>query len=202
MNLGRTLVGAAVGVVVAIAIYVGIRLGTNMQATWFPIITGLLVGLGVRQATPSGVSYLRGGLSALIAAGAIFGSDIVAQQAITRDLGKVASTPANLPASDSEEATADEDAEGDAALETDTTTSEDLFDPELLGSTSRNTNLELEPIDKGDVWPFLFMAAGIFLAYEFARGSASREPQTNEEPTEDGSVEDEQAGDEAKEEAP
>ncbi|QDS97532.1 hypothetical protein [Adhaeretor mobilis] len=179
MNLGRTLVGAIVGAAIAIGIYLGIRVGMESQAIWFPIITGILVGLGVMKtdsAPPKTASYARGAIAGLIAAGAIYGSDVIAQEVMTSKAAsaaqpaKAASAPAK---NDTEEETTEAAAEEPV---------EEVVAQKRDSGTAQTGNIGApKSLNKDSMWPFISMAGGIFLAYELARGTA---PKTVVETTE------------------
>lgn len=75
MNLGKTIAGALVGAALGVVIQIAIEQALGYQLSWFPIITGLLTAFGVRKmdaSTATTVSYVRGGVAAVIALVAIF----------------------------------------------------------------------------------------------------------------------------------
>lgn len=181
MNFGRTLVGAIVGAAIAIGIYLGIRVGMENQAIWFPVVTGILVGLGVMKvdsAPPRTASYARGAIAGLVAAGAMLGSDVIAQQVMT---SKAAS--ASKPAPAVAKAGADDgDADDDASDEEVDEPVEAAPAPMARRPAGEGGTIGApKPLNKESMWPFISMAVGIFLAYELARGSA---PKTVVETTE------------------
>lgn len=74
MNVRRSLIGIALGALVGIGAQVAIEGVAHLEATWAPLLIGLLVGFGARKAdasSSSGVSYVRGALAAAVALGAI-----------------------------------------------------------------------------------------------------------------------------------
>lgn len=168
MNLGKTLVGGIIGAAIAIAIYTVLKTQMHLEASWFPIVTGLLTGLGVRQAHKSlsnNVSYMRGAVAGIIAALAILGAEEVVKMVLATD-GRTTIAQAPPVAPPDDEVEVDDDAAvDDQPLE--------VEEPErrvgprgVVGDRSG-----VKPT-RDDMWPFIFMAVGIFLAYELARGSA------------------------------
>lgn len=182
MNLGKTLVGGLIGAAIAIGIYVALLLGGH-TAPWFPVVTGALVGFGIMQVckTAGNPSYARGAISGLIAAAAMLGGDLVAKEVLTKKAEAIA--PKEGPAKKAE--SKDDEAEDDGEEETEVEEEEVEAAPE----PKRGGDVDPEKgrigapnkLGQNDVWPFAFMAFGIFLAYEFARGSA---PKTVVEETE------------------
>lgn len=170
MNLGKTLVGGIIGAAIAIAIYTVLKTQMLLDASWFPIVTGLLTGLGVRQAHKSltnNVSYMRGAVAGIIAALAILGAEEVVKLVLTSDTSKtIAQAPPVAPEDDEVDV---EEAGEDADVEVDVV--EPDRDSRAAGPRAMGDRSNVKPT-RDDMWPFIFMAVGIFLAYELARGSA------------------------------
>ena len=174
MNPGKTLVGGVIGAAVAIGVYVLLKTQMHMDAVWFPVVIGILTGLGVRQAEGSakGVSYLRGAVSGIIAAGAILAAEEVVKFVLTKDTaGATVPQVAVADTGDDEEG---EDADVEVADDADDAEAPEV--PEDKTAITGGLGGEVGAANQNkrdDIWPFLFMAVGIFLAYELARGSAS-----------------------------
>ncbi|MDC0936293.1 hypothetical protein OAS39_08385, partial [Pirellulales bacterium] len=171
MNPGKTLVGGVIGAAVAIGIYTVLKTQMQMDAPWFPVVIGILTGLGVRQAQGSAknISYLRGAVSGVIAAGAMLGAEQVVKMVLTQDTANAAVPQVAAPAGD--DADADD---GDGAADAEAPARE-MPTPKtpITGAVGSESTLASQH-KKDEVWPFIFMAVGIFLAYELARGSADR----------------------------
>jgi hypothetical protein len=174
MGLGPTLVGGIIGAAVGMGLHLLVEVTTGHEAPWFAIVIGLITGLGVHQANKSlagRVSYLRGAVAAAIALAAIVGSTpLISMVARNRDASAAADADADDQADD-DDAEADEDADaGDAdaeeapAEEERSVTAGATGDPGRLGRGPAPFN----------VWQFVYMAVGTFIAYEFGRGSAPK----------------------------
>lgn len=194
MNLGKTLVGGLLGAAVAIGIFTLLKTQMNLHATWFYVVIGLLTGLGVRQAHQSlagNVSYARGALSGAIAAGAILLSEEVVRQVVSRGAEEVIAA-VEKPAVVGDETTEEEgDADAGDAESLDVEQPPEIHPHDGLPGMVDGAKGAKPQTD--DVWPFVFMAVGIFLAYELARGSAAPgEPEAAVEPppTDDDGTED------------
>lgn len=182
MNLGRTLVGGLIGAAVAIGIYVALMLGTGNSAVWFPVVTGALVGFGVMQAckTDGNRSYARGAISGLIAAAAMLGGDLVAKEVLTKKAAAAGNKAAPAKKAEAKEEASEDEGEGEAEAEEEEVVAQETPKGGDLDSDKGGIGAPKQ-LGQNDVWPFAFMAFGIFLAYEFARGSA---PKTVVEETE------------------
>lgn len=169
--MGQTIIGAAIGALVGLAAYVGLEIATGQEMFWFPVIVGLLTGLGVRQlnsaASMHSASYLRGAIAGVIALAAIAGAPAVKGMVMKRGINEDATKPkvekAETPEDDGDEG---EGGEGDEA---------EVEAPVERRPPSVGTGVDAAkgPAVPGepDVWQGVFMALGAFVAYEFARGS-------------------------------
>ena len=167
MNLCKTLVGFIFNDAIAIAIYTVLKTQMLLDASWFPIVTGLLTGLGVRQAHKSltnNVSYMRGAVAGIIAALAILGAEEVVKLVLTTEAATtIAQAPPVVEPEDDDES---EVAEAPDDIEV---APEEPMRIGPRGAVGERSNVKPT---RDDMWPFIFMAVGIFLAYELARGSA------------------------------
>lgn len=76
MNLGPSILGALIGAAVGVAAQVGLESWLGREAIWFALVIGVLTGFGARAmagAAMARANYLRAGLTALVALGAIVG---------------------------------------------------------------------------------------------------------------------------------
>lgn len=182
-----TLIGGIVGAVVGVAIHVALAtgmFGEPIEASWFAIITGLLTGLGVRQATKAGagVSYARGAVAALIALAAI----VLTFPAIQKTMTTMAKAPAPRPAQDADDATETDDAtdaDKDAAAAEDEPAEKAATATAPAVAVGGENKLPAMP-NEFNTWQFLYMALGALLAYQFGRGSEARayQPPAGEAP--------------------
>jgi hypothetical protein len=84
MSLIKAIVGGLLGAAIATAVLIYLRGEDTHGYDWFPVVTGVLTGLGVRLASgtrTSGSKYLSGGVAALIALAAILGSEEIISMA-------------------------------------------------------------------------------------------------------------------------
>ena len=182
MGLGPTLVGGAIGAVAGMILHLIVESTTHMEAPWFAVVIGLLTGLGVHQANKSlagRVSYLRGAVAAAIALAAIVGSTPLISfvaKGREREAAAAARTAGREAASDAEEGD-DSPRNGEATVASN----------EREGAVSRNAELPAhmgQPMrpKEVNVWQFLFMAVGTFIAYEFGRGTGRSAAPPSEAP--------------------
>jgi len=173
MRLGPSLVGAIIGAVVGIAVQVGVESGLGMESTWLAIVIGVLTGFGARTMAGEYIrsaSYLRGGLAAIIALGAIMGGSYAASSMIRKSNAKsmdampavdVAALEAKEEASEAEaaDADADADAEGveqdpgaleDDAAEDDAATADDTEDNDEAEAGASDDNDASDGDSTGD----------------------------------------------------
>ena len=192
MSLGKAVVGGVVGALVGGAAQVATEQAIG-QAFWFPVVTGLITAIGVRKFDPStstSVSFLRGGLAAVLALAGIFGAALVGskismERARAESEKAVAPVQTNTepapvdsgdPADSGDEDASDDDDQGDEDQgDEDQEEAPEVEQPpaqEIVISTKPSA----EPVSqlKFALKDFICMAAGTFLAYEFSRGTATR----------------------------
>jgi hypothetical protein len=184
MSLGPTLVGGVIGAAVGMALHLIVEMTTGIEAPWFAIVIGLATGLGVHQANKSlagKVSYLRGAITAAIALAAIVGSTPLISKFVSRDGAAAASNQAAAAADEADEA--DQDADSSAG---DATAAAGAEDERLQIVTDRGAASQLA---RGpapfNVWQFIYMAVGTFIAYEFGRGTGAHAPAAASTPPEE-----------------
>jgi hypothetical protein len=171
--VGPTLVGGGIGAVVGMGLHLLVESTTGFEAPWFALVIGLLTGLGVHQANKSlagRVSYLRGAISAAIALAAIVGSpQVIATIAAKNDAAVGGKNNAAKPAAPaaSGENRRDESAATTAGDDTEATAAPG----ELRGSPAVGAQVGITRPGDFNVWQFVFMAVGTFIAYEFGRGT-------------------------------
>jgi hypothetical protein len=171
-GLGPALLGGIIGAAVGVGLNVvleGAFLGRRIEASWFPVVIGLLTGLGVRWANRRHLerSYARGAVSALIALAAIVASSFAVKEVMARRETQAGATPvAAAPRADAGEA-ADEGAvaEADDAEEGAPT-------PDREAATGPRGVVVGQPRVANEIspWQFVFMALGALVAYELGRG--------------------------------
>lgn len=171
MDFGKTLVGGLLGAVVGGGAHAGIEIGTGAEASWFPLVTGVLTGLGVRKFDPSvltSASYLRGAIAALLGLAGIFGGIQGSSAVQSRGLSEmvapefVDSQPAAVE--ESEEAGVGDE---QASEEPPTPPPAPAVTPGSAASAPR-TKIRA---DNFSVWNFVMIGLGAFLAYELGRGN-------------------------------
>jgi len=177
MRFGPTLIGAVVGAAVGMGIQVALEmglLGRTIEAPWFAIVTGLLTGLGVRQANKSDMnhtSYARGAVAAIVALAAMLGSIYALHAALQmKDQADAKKSPPAKAAP--VEAEADEAADEDAAEPADATPVVDRSAPGKGGAAAGQmpARSDMNPLQMG------YMIVGALLAYQFARGAGPSAP--------------------------
>lgn len=171
MQFKSTLVGAVVGAATGVAIHVAIEVFGRIEAPWFAMIIGLLVGLFVRfcdKSCAGHVSYVRGAIAGLIALSAIVGGTYLLGVALTKQAAhanrKVVSDLA-LPTQDVGVDAAPDNPEKHASE----------LESNAMAESPRLAN------DVGDrrvgrsgnfsILQFIFIAIGTFIAYELGRGT-------------------------------
>jgi hypothetical protein len=177
MRFGPTLIGAVVGAAVGVVLHLTLEVFGGVEAPWFAVIIGLLVGLCVRKFDKScagHVSYVRGAIAGLIALGAIVGSTYVLGAALTKQAALVGAKP--IPVT---EGSAQADVASENILEQASEIDPDMVEAPtkpILGAGARLVER------RGDfsVLQFTFIALGTFIAYELGRGTvratASQQP--------------------------
>jgi hypothetical protein len=171
--VGPTLVGGGIGAVVGMGLHLLVESTTGFEAPWFALVIGLLTGLGVHQANKSlsgRVSYLRGAIAAAIALAAIVGSSqVIAKVAAKNDAALGGGGGASKSAAPA--ASGDDKADTTATKPTD---DEAKAEPgELRGALPAGTQVGIIRPGDFNVWQFVFMAVGTFIAYEFGRGTGT-----------------------------
>jgi hypothetical protein len=184
MSLGPTLVGGAIGAAVGMALHLIVEMATGFEAPWFAVVIGLLTGLGVHQANKSlagRVSYLRGAVAAAIALLAIVGSTpLISLVASNKENVRNAATPINLRRSDDQAAAAPSDADAASQSPADIAAS----DRDLRAAVVTGHPGEAPQSGDFNLWQFVCMAIGTFIAYEFGRGTATPAPAASPMPQE------------------
>jgi hypothetical protein len=171
-GLGPAVLGGIIGAAVGVGLNVvleGAFLGRRIEASWFPVVIGVLTGLGVRLANRHHMnrSYARGAVSALIALAAIVASSFAIKEVMARRETQAKATPnASAPKADADEAADDAAGEGAAA---EAAAPEPMPDRESAGG---RTGVIGQPKGPNDInpWQFVFMALGALVAYELGRG--------------------------------
>lgn len=177
MGFGPTLVGGVAGAVAGIVVQVLLEVAAHIQAPWCAVIIGLLTGLGVRKATIArhpGASYLRGAISGLLALGAVLAAPkaieaVMAKRSAALDLNKKVAS-----ASDGEVEDAPKSSGGGEAAPVETPMESREGAGSLISQKIR------QGPERNDMWQFIYMAVGAFLAYEFGRGSDAKPAASNE----------------------
>lgn len=185
-GLGPAVLGGIIGAAVGVGLNVvleGAFLGRRIEASWFPVVIGVLTGLGVRLANRHHMnrSYARGAVSALIALAAIVASSFAVKEVMARRETQAKAAPAAAPKADAEAAEQEDDAaEADAAAEA----PEPTPDREAAGGP---VGVIGQPKGANDIspWQFVFMALGALVAYELGRGpDPAKRAAAEEQPAE------------------
>jgi hypothetical protein len=168
MNLRRTIIGAAIGAASGVVLDLTLEILGHIEAPWFAIIIGLLVGICVRKfdlSCAGHVSYVRGAIAGSIALCAIVGSTYVVGVVMTRQAAL-----ANEKARIVEARPATEDVASDEGQN-------QLNELELATRAAASrpaTGFVTERTGRaGDfgALQFTFIAVGTFIAYELGRGT-------------------------------
>jgi hypothetical protein len=171
--VGPTLVGGGIGAVVGMGLHLLVETTTGFEAPWFALVIGLLTGLGVHQANKSlagRVSFLRGSIAAAIALAAIVGSPLVIAKVAAKNDAAVGGA-GGVAKSAAPEPSGDDMADG-AAITTAGDDAEAARAPgELRGTPAAGAQVGITRPGDFNVWQFVFMAVGTFIAYEFGRGT-------------------------------
>jgi hypothetical protein len=177
MRFGPTLIGAIVGAAVGVVLHLALEILGGIEAPWFAVIIGLLVGLCVRKFDKScagQVSYVRGAIAGLIALGAIVGSTYVLGAALTKQASLVSAKPIRVTEGPAQ-ADAASDNVGAPTSEIDPDMVEAPTKP-IVGAGAGRVARRGE----FNVLQFTFIALGTFIAYELGRGTvraaASQQP--------------------------
>lgn len=174
MGIGPTLLGGIVGSAVGVGLHALLEtgmLGKPIEAAWFAIVIGLLTGIGVRQANRQHLerSYLRGGVSAIIALTAICASTyLIAEIMKKRDVTAGSRVATASTAATAKETDDDQPAESSSAEAPPVNPPDRIEDAALAGpGGASGRGGDFNP------WQFVFMALGALVAYEFGRGAST-----------------------------
>lgn len=183
MNAPGAVVGAILGGLVGVALFMLIEVGLEHQAQWFAVANGLLVGLGVRKMDPSvkfQASYLRGAMAALVALAAILGGSFGASSLALRQAAQNSKPVERLAGADQggDAADAGDDEEGDSAGAAEEAAPEES--PTIVSPGDR-VNARRPNADDFSPFQFAMIAVGVFLAYEMARGAGTGAPAEGEQ---------------------
>ena len=211
MSILKALIGALVGAAIATGVLMFLRHGSLRGYEWFPLVTGLLTGLGVRVLTGNaGRSLVTGIVAALIAMVAILTGDEALEFLMLRnvDLGPVAgleeriaqTEPAAGDSADDEGETEDAGADDGETEDSD----EGEVDPEeeaarvkaqqdeakARSSTASDSVIgDLPPAKRPstprDFLPYIFSGLGVLIAYQLGRGSGGAKTVASHEHHED-----------------
>jgi hypothetical protein len=169
MQFGKTLVGAIIGAALGVVLLIAVYLLFGIDKMWMAVPVALLTGLGVRMvATTSGhPSYLRGAITVALAMGAYFGGLRISQVVATHRAETV--SKANL-----HRAAAEEPGEpGDAKKEEPTADVPPVVAPPVMAAptdgTMRRPAVQMSTRDF--MWNFISLAVAALVAYELGRGS-------------------------------
>ena len=172
--MGATIVGGVIGGLVGVAAHVGLELYGGSEHPWFAIVIGLLTGLGARLAVGADIrhaSILRGALAALIGAGSIVGG----MQALASLATKRVEAAAKPRLVDSAPVDAGEEGDDEA------TPTDQAFEagPEFATTGDPGATLQAaaKTPKKTSAWQFVYIAVGVFLAYNLARGGGAEEDE-------------------------
>lgn len=171
MQLGKSLIGAAVGGALGIGLLVVVYLLGIRDYSWLAIPVALLTGLGVRWmvATYRQPSYARGALTGVLALAAfVLGNYVVAQVAMRQALA--ARAPAE-GGDDSEQV--DGDNESRAAVGVDMPIVPVRDEQRMAGGDLRMR----VPARAFSTMDFIWLSVAALVAYELGRGSGSATTQ-------------------------
>lgn len=207
MSIVKALIGGLIGAVIAIVVLMVLRDGDMRGYEWFPLVTGLLTGLGARLLTGgAGRSLLTGIVAALVAMVAILAGDDLLQlvKNSSSDLGPIAQEdliqtadmPKAEPAGDekamddsTEDGSEDSDAgesDGDAAVDAARERARSAEADARAGIISGNDMMGNMPPAKRpktlkDFLPYIFSGLGVLIAYQLGRGTPPRRVESHEE---------------------
>jgi len=201
MSIVKAFIGGLVGAVIASVVLMVLRDGNVPGYEWFPLVTGLVTGLGVRLlAGSTGRSLVTGIIAGLIAMVAILaGEDLLrlAKNSNT-DFGRITEedlkAPVDMPKVEPTADAVDGSLEGSDSVESAT-------DPEVAAARERARSAEADvrsrinsendikgpmppakrPVTLKDYLPYIFSGIGVLLAYRLGRGSHPRSVDSREE---------------------
>jgi hypothetical protein len=184
---GPTLIGGIVGAAIGVGLHLALEVGANYEAPWFAVITGLMTGIGVRQATKShahDVSYARGAMASIIALAAIVLSYPaiswaldMKSKAASKDSKKeqTAQVKTESGAGDS----ADDAATDAAPAEAADAAPAGAAPAGRIGAPKKTLSAQLKDFN---LKQYLLMALGALVAYPLGRGSEASTRPPGEEP--------------------
>jgi len=201
MSIVKAFIGGLVGAVIASVVLMVLRDGNVPGYEWFPLVTGLVTGLGVRLlAGSTGRSLVTGIIAGLIAMVAILaGEDLLrlAKNSNT-DFGRITEedlkAPVDMPKVEPTADAVDGSLEGSDSVESAT-------DPEVAAARERARSAEADvrsrinsendikgpmppakrPVTLKDYLPYIFSGIGVLLAYRLGRGSCPPSVDSHEE---------------------
>lgn len=191
MGILKAFIGGLVGAMIATVVLMVLRDGSLRGYEWFPLVTGLLTGLGARLlAGSTGRSLATGIVAAVIAMLAILSGDELLQLMKMRnaDLGPLrsvaqrestasqnAEAAANEPedgeaAGDSTDAAADNSEE--AAVADGAQSEEAAARSSIAAASGTNSRPPVQrPKTLKDFLPYIFAGLGVLIAYNLGRGT-------------------------------
>src|SRR3954469_18097720 len=180
MQFGKTLVGAIIGAALGILLLIGVYLAAGIDKMWMAIPVAILTGLGVRMvaATSGQASYSRGAITVVLAMAAYLGGLAVTRAVANHRAGAV--SRANPP-----RAAADEPgAPGDAKTKPGPEAPPANIQP-IAPTTDPTMRRSVVPSQSFSTWDFISLAIAALAAYELGRGSDGvRKDNMGAEPSE------------------
>lgn len=175
MQLGKALLGGIIGAAVGTVLLIVLFLTLGLDKVWLSIPFAILTGIGVRMvANVSGnASYVRGALTMLLALAGYIGGCIIVAQVATARANATEKAPAVSGAADPGQADS-ENADDPDAKSTDEANKD--AEPKAEAPTARSTEftqprvamtrpVQYSPTD------IICLAIAALIAYEFGRGS-------------------------------
>ncbi len=166
MQFGKTLVGAIIGAALGIVLLVAVYLQFGIDKTWMAIPVAVLTGLGVRMlaATKGHASYLRGALTVLLAMGAYLGG-VAITKAVANHRAETVTKAVPAHAAKEEPGEAGDEKTDEPAAEA----------PPVMAPPAAPANPDLlgrrPAMPTAGPWEFLSLAVAALAAYELGRGS-------------------------------
>jgi len=201
MSIVKAFIGGLIGAVIAVVVLMGLRDGNVPGYEWFPLVTGLVTGLGVRLLAGSrGRSLVTGIVAALIAMVAILAGEDLLRLAknSNSDFGRITEedlkAPVDMPKVEPTADAVDGSLEGSDSVESAT-------DPAVAAARERARSAEANarsrinsdndvkgpmppakrPVTLKDYLPYIFSGLGVLLAYRLGRGSCPPSVDSHEE---------------------
>ena len=179
MSILKALIGGLVGAVIATVVLMTLRDGSLRGYEWFPLVTGLLTGLGTRLlAGRSGRSLLTGIVAALVSMVAILMGDEVLHlvKMSSTDVGQPLDRAVQKEAAvklDADSADADDSEEGDDAA-----SDQEMARAQAEEAAARSGLSSVAPLPPKkrpktlkDFLPYIFSGLGVLIAYQLGRGT-------------------------------